>query len=176
MSDEIVRLFPQFINDINLIQPEYNLSDRVWRFPVRFGLNPKDWTMVHVTLYENTYYCYWTEWDLSLELSMKGKIRNPAYWSLSDGDSKKISYLLTKFTTVVKRITHDWPRVYRETLKNLPLDMRYGIIPKGVIWKYSPDWYRVDIALGKKKTARFVEYVRYESVSFGAAMPAIIVK
>ena len=30
MSDEIVRLFPQFINDINLIQPEYNFSDRVW--------------------------------------------------------------------------------------------------------------------------------------------------
>ena len=139
MSDEIVRLFPQFINDINLIQPEYNFSDRVWRFPMRFGSNPKDWTMVHVTLYENTYYCYWTEWDLSLELSMKGKIKKPAFWSLSDGDSKKFSYMMKGFTTVAKRITKDWLRVYRETLKNLPLEMRYGILPKGVIWKYYPD-------------------------------------
>lgn len=61
---------------------------------------------------------------------------------------------------MVKRITKDWLRVYREILKNLPLDMRYGILPKGVIWKYYPDWYRVDIALGKMKTARFAEYVR----------------
>jgi len=160
MSDEIVRRFPQFINDINLIQPEYNLSDRVWRFPVRFGPNPKDWTMIHVTLYESIYYCHWTEWDLSLELSMTGNIKKPAFWDLSDGDSSKFSYMLTSFTTVVKRITNDWLRVYRETLKNLPLDMRYGILPKGVIWKYYLDWYRVDIALGKMKTARFAEYVR----------------
>ena len=160
MSDEIDRLFPQFIKDINLIQPDYSLSDRVWQFPMRFGSNSKDWTMVHVTLYEDTYYCYWTEWDLSLELSMRGIIKKPAFWSLGDGDSNKFSYMLRRFTTVAKRITNDWLRVYRETLKNLPLDMRYGILPKGVIWKYYPDWYRVDIALGKMKTARFAKYVR----------------
>jgi hypothetical protein len=116
--------------------------------------------MVHVTLYENTYYCHWTEWDLSLELSTKGKIKNPVYWSLNDGDSKKLSYMLTRFTTVVKRITNDWLREYRETLKDLPLVMRFGIIPKGIIWKYYPDLYRPDIDLGKMKTARFTRYVR----------------
>ena len=136
MSDEIFRLLPKFISDINLTQPEDNLSDRVWRFPMRFGPNPKDWTMVHVTLYENTYYCYWSEWNISLELSTKGKITKPAFWSLSDGDSKKFSYMLTKFTTVAKRITNDWLRVYRETLKNLPLDMRYGDHPQ--IYYQSP--------------------------------------
>ena len=126
------------------------------------GLDPiqKTWTMIHVTLYENTYYCHWTEWDLSLELGIRGNIKKPAFWNLSDGDLKKISYMLTRFTTVVKRITNDWMSVYRETLKNLPLDMRYGILPKGVVWKYYPDWYRVDIALGKMKTARFAEHVR----------------
>ncbi len=82
MSDEIDRLFPQFINDINLIQPEYNLSDRVWQFPMRFGPNLKDWTMVQATLYENTYYCYWTEWDLSLEF---------AWISSSDPKQRSIS-------------------------------------------------------------------------------------
>jgi len=30
MSDKIAGLFPQFIIDINLIQLEYDLSDRVW--------------------------------------------------------------------------------------------------------------------------------------------------
>ena len=78
--------------------------------------------------------------DLSLELSLKGKIKKPAYWGLDDKDSKKFSFMLTCFTKVVKRITTDWLRVYRETLKNLPLDMRYGILLKGVIWKYYPDW------------------------------------
>ena len=38
--------------------------------------------------------------------------------------------------------------------------MRYGTIPKGVIWKYYPDWYRADTELGKAKTARFAGYVR----------------
>jgi hypothetical protein len=37
--------------------------------------------------------------------------------------------------------------------------MRYGILAKGVIWQYYPDWYRADIALGKMKTARFAKYV-----------------
>ena len=69
--------------------------------------------------------------------------------------------MLTRFTTVVKRITKDWLRVYREALKNLPLDMRYGILPKGVVWKYYSDWYRADIDLGKMKTARFANYVRF---------------
>lgn len=160
MSDEVVGLLPQFIRDINLVQPEYNLSDWVWQFPIRFGPNPKDWTMVQVTLYESTYYCYWAEWDLSLELSLQGKIIKPAYWGLDEEDSKKFSFMLTRFTAVVKRITKDWLRVYRETLKNLPLDMRYGILPKGVVWKYYPDWYRADIDLGKMKTARFVKLVR----------------
>jgi hypothetical protein len=160
MCDEIVRLFPQFIKDINRIQPKYSLSDRVWQLPMRFGPGPKDWTMVHVTRYENTYYCYWTEWDLSLELSMKGKIKKPAYWGLDDEDSRKFSYMLTRFATVARRITKDWLRVYRETLKNFPLDMRYGIMPKGVVWKYYPEWYRVDIDLGKMKTAQFVKHVR----------------
>ncbi|MBW2368052.1 MAG: hypothetical protein JRH15_09215 [Deltaproteobacteria bacterium] len=160
MSDETIRLLPQFINDINLTQPEFSSSDRIWRFPMRFGPTPKDWTMVHVTLYEDTYYCFWTEWDLSLELSTKGKIKKPAFWGLSDGDSEKFSYMLTGFTRVAKRITKDWLRVYRETLRDLPLDMRYGTLPKGVVWNYYPDWYRVDIDLGKGKTARFAGYVR----------------
>jgi hypothetical protein len=45
-------------------------------------------------------------------------------------------------------------------LKNLPLEMRYGVVAKSVVWKLYPDWYRVDAALGKTKTARFVAYVR----------------
>ena len=160
MSYEVVRRLPRFIKDINLIQPDYDLSDRVWRLPMRFGAAPNDWTMLHVSLYENTYYCYMTAWDLSLELSLKGKIKKPAYWSLDDKDSKKIEFMLTRFSTVVKRITNDWLQVYRETLKSLSLDMRYGILPKSVVWKYYPEWYRADIALGKVKTARFINYVR----------------
>ncbi len=160
MDDEVLRRLPRFVKDINLIQPEYDLSDRVWRFPMRFGAGPNDWTMLHVTLYEKTYYCYWTAWDLSLELNLKGKVKKPAYWSLDDKDSKKFEFMLTKFTTVAKRITNDWLQVYRETLKSLPLDMRYGIVPKSVVWKYYPEWYRVDIALGKVKTARYIKYVR----------------
>lgn len=37
--------------------------------------------------------------------------------------------------------------------------MRYGIIPKAIIRRYYPDFYRADIDLGKMKTARFVRYV-----------------
>ena len=160
MSDEFIRLLPRFVKDLNRIQPEYNLSDLVWQFPMQFGSGPNDWTMLQVTLYENTYYCYWMEWDLSLELSLKGKIKKPAYWGLDDIDSKKFKYMLAKFTTVVRRISNDWLRVYRETLNNFPFDMRYGILPKSVVWKYYPDWYRVDVALGKLKTARFIKYAR----------------
>ncbi len=160
MSDEIVRLFPQFVNDINQIQPEYELSDSIWRLPMRFGPSPKDWTMGHVTLYENTYYCYWSEWNLSLELGTKGRIKKPTYWALNDRDSKKFLYMLTGFTKIVKQINKDWLRVYREMVKNFPIDMKYGTLPKSIVWKYYPDWYRVDAALGKTKTARFTAYVR----------------
>lgn len=160
MKNRIDILFVQFIKDINLIQPKFSLSDMIWRCPMRFGPGPRDWTMVHVTLYENTYYCFWPEWDLSLELSRKGIRKKPAFWGLNDKDSEKIAHMLKRFTRVAKRITKDWVRVYRETLRELPLDMRYGTIPKGVIWKFLPDWYRVDNDLGKKKTARFARYVQ----------------
>ncbi len=100
MNDGILRRLPRFVKDINLIQPAYDLSDRIWRFPMRFGAGPNDWTMLHVTHYEKTYYCHWTAWDLSLELSLKGKVKKPVYWSLEDKDSKKFELMLTKFTTV----------------------------------------------------------------------------
>lgn len=160
MRDDIVEFLPQFIDDINSLQPEFNFRDLVWRFPARFGINPKDWTMVHVTLYENTYYCYWTEWDLSLEVSTKGKLKNPVYWSLNEKDSEEFAHMLTGFSAAVKRISKNWLPEYRKTLKNLPLDMRYGVLPKAIIWKYYPDFYRADIDLGKIKTARFVSYVQ----------------
>ena len=34
--------------------------------------------------------------------------------------------------------------------------MRYGIVPKSVIWKYYPDTYRPDTQLGKVRTAEFI--------------------
>jgi hypothetical protein len=40
MSDEVVRRLPRFIKDINLKQPDYDLSDRVLRLPMRFGAAP----------------------------------------------------------------------------------------------------------------------------------------
>jgi len=160
MSEEIATLFPQFVRDINRIQPEFSSSDRMWQFPMQFGPNLKDWTMLHVTLYNHTYYCFLSEWDLSLELNRKGRIIKPAYWGLSTEDTGKFSYMLKRFTRVAKRISKDWLRVYRETLKALPLDMRYGTLPKGVVWHYYPDWYRVDKELGKAKTTRFARFVR----------------
>ena len=52
MYDKIIRLFPQFVKDINRIQPKYSLSDQIWQLPMRFGPGPNDCTVVHVTLYE----------------------------------------------------------------------------------------------------------------------------
>ncbi len=47
MDDKVLRRLPRFVKDINLIQPEYDLSNQVWRFPMRYGAGPNDWTMLH---------------------------------------------------------------------------------------------------------------------------------
>jgi hypothetical protein len=40
------QLFPQFIKDLNRLQPEYSYADRIWQLPLRTGDKPKDWTIL----------------------------------------------------------------------------------------------------------------------------------
>ena len=38
--------------------------------------------------------------------------------------------------------------------------MRFGVVPKAIIWKYYPDTYRVDTELGKTPVRDFIKHVR----------------
>jgi hypothetical protein len=74
VNDKVTGLLPQFIKDLNRLQPEYSHGDRIWRFPMRTGTKPKDWAMAHVTHYQDIYYFSWTRtlWeptDMSLSHS-----------------------------------------------------------------------------------------------------------
>jgi hypothetical protein len=76
---EMVKLLPQFIKDLNRLQPEYASADRIWRLPTRIGSKPTDWATIHARHYEETYYLSWTASELSLELDSKGKARSPIW-------------------------------------------------------------------------------------------------
>jgi hypothetical protein len=53
--DEITKLLPQFVKDLNRLQPEYSSADRIWRLPMRTGDKPKDWAMAHGLIALNTF-------------------------------------------------------------------------------------------------------------------------
>jgi hypothetical protein len=160
VNDKVTGLLPQFIKDLNRLQPEYSHGDRIWRFPMRTGTKPKDWAMAHVTHYQDIYYFSWTAGKLSLELNANGNATSSVPENPSGGELKKFAWSLNHFHRLVERIEKDWVSVYRETLRDYPLTMRYGIVPKSVIWKYYPDSYRPDTELGKARTAEFIEQVR----------------
>lgn len=160
VNDEVIGLLPQFIQNLNRLQPEYSHGDRIWQLPMRTGATPKGWAMTHVTHYQDSYYFSWTASKLSLELSAKDKAIPSAPENLSGMELKKLAWALRHFNRQVERIKKDWVGVYRETLRNYPLTMRYGIVPKSVIWKYYPDSYRPDVELGNARTAGFIGQVR----------------
>ena len=157
---EMVKLLRQFIKDLNRLQPEYASADRIWRLPTRIGSKPKDWATIHARHYKETYYLSWTASELSLELDPKGKARSPAVENMAGPQLKKLAWALEHFNGRVLRIEEDWVSVYRETVRHYPLVMRYGIVPKTIIWKYYPDTYRVDTELGKAPVRDFVRQVR----------------
>jgi len=156
----VTELLPRFIKDLNLLQPEYSSADRIWRLPLRTGDSRKDWTMLSVTHYKETYYLSWTLDNLSLELDSQGHARSGAGENLDRIKGKKLAYALKHFHHQVRQIERDWVRVYRETLRDYPLTMRYGTVPKAILWKYYPDTYRVDIELGKTPVREFIAHER----------------
>jgi hypothetical protein len=160
VNDKVIRLLPWFIQNLNRLQPQYSHGDRIWQLPMRTGAKPKDWAMTHVTHYQGNYYFSWTASKLSLEFNAQRKAIQSAPENLSGGELKKLIWALNHFNRQVKRIEKDWVGVYRETLRDYPLAMRYGIVPKSVIWKYYPDSYRPDAELGKTRTAGFIGLVR----------------
>jgi hypothetical protein len=92
-------------------------------------------------------------------LDSKGKARSPAVENLAGPQLKKLAWALEHFNGQVLRIEKDWVSVYRETVRHYPLVMRYGIVPKTIIWKYYPGTYRVDTELGKAPVRDFVRQV-----------------
>jgi hypothetical protein len=157
---EMIKLLPQFIKDLNRLQPEYSSADRIWRLPTRTGNRPKDWEMIHVTHYKETYYLSWTASGRSLELDLKGKPCSPAVETLAGAELKTLAWTLKHFNSQVRRIEKDWVSVYRETARHYPLIMRYGIVPKAIIWKFYPDTGRVDSELGTMRIIDFISQVR----------------
>jgi hypothetical protein len=156
----VTKLLPQFIKDLNRLQPEYSSADRIWRFPMRTGDKPNDWALIDARHYKETYYLSWTSYELSLELDTQGNARSPAIEHLAGAELKKLAWALKHFNRQVRRIEQDWVSVYRETTRHYPLVMRYGIVPKAIIWKFYPDTYRVDTELGKAPVRDFVKQVR----------------
>jgi hypothetical protein len=160
MIDDVIQLLPRFIEDLNRLQPEYSYADRIWQLPMRTGEKPKNWAMVFVTHYQDTYYFSWTKHRLSLQIDTKGKLVASENDHLDTGDLKKLAWALEHFHRKVTRIEKDWVSVYRETVCEYPLAMRYGIVPQSIVWKYYPDTYRVDVELGKKRVAQFIALTR----------------
>ena len=156
----LTKLLPQFIKNLNRLQPEYSCADRIWRLPMRTGDKRKDWVMTQVTHFKETYHLSWTGSALSLEFDPQGKAHSPAFETLASAELRRISWALTHFSHQVRRIEEDWVGVYRETARHYPLVMRYGVVPKAIIWKYYPYIYRVDTELGAVRVRDFVRQVR----------------
>ena len=102
------QLFPQFIKDLNRLQPEYSYADRIWQLPLRTGDKPKDWTILSAKHYRDVYYLSWTQSDFVLELNSQGRER--------DGnrvikDAGKLAYALRYFSLQVRQIEKDWVRL-----------------------------------------------------------------
>lgn len=77
-------LLPEFIKDLDRLQPEYSYADRIWQLHLRTGHKPKDWVMLRVTHYQETYYLSWTLCELTLELDSRGLARTSAGENLAD--------------------------------------------------------------------------------------------
>jgi hypothetical protein len=159
-SSEVIELLPQFIKALNQVQPEYSSADRIWQLPLRTGDKPTDWVMLRVAHYQETYYLSWTLCDLAVELDSRGRLRSPASESLAGEEMQKLAHALKHFNRQVRQIKRDWVNVYRRAEQHFPLAMRYGTLPKAILWEYYPDTYRVDTELGKALTGEFIAQVR----------------
>jgi hypothetical protein len=148
---------------------EYSLSvlDHVWA--VRFPDADGKWQHLHVNRYRKTTYISHINSDrripaLVLEpkkpLTLEGSRGFSAYRRVSDDEAlERWRLLATSATKWLKTTGRDWIKANKQVQLEYPLSYRWGIAPHSLVRESLPGIYRLDKALGKRKTRKLVRLV-----------------
>ena len=149
----------RFVEDLRKVRPEVNLRDNIWRFTVPTGSRRSKWHLLSVTEYEKRFYCTWPTERKDFELDAKGVLARGS-GSMYDDERKKLLAVLRSIGAEVKAIQRNWLAHYKAKLRAVPSGLRYGMVPRAVLFELLKDMYRPDKLLGQSQTRKFVQMVQ----------------
>jgi hypothetical protein len=161
MHDEQVYTF---LHTLEKFQYEISCRDHIWK--VIFQDGKKKWHYIHITKYKEEYYLALVNGTIDI-LEVKPhensiKAAEPFFRSSFNPyqePSNVWSPLLLSAHQWLKRAERNWVLMNKQVRENYPLNYQYGILPAVIARSSLKDMYRVDSALGAKKTDQFVKLV-----------------
>ena len=141
----------QFIQEITCFDYRIESIDHLWDliFPDQKG----KWHHLKIVKYREVYFIYLLDGDLPfLEINPKGQenhFENVTAWNP----------LLISACIWLKSVKKNWMKANRAVQENYPLNHRLGLVSNSLIRASLPEIYRIDQALGKVKTKKFIRLV-----------------
>lgn len=140
-----------FIQEITCFDYRIESIDHLWEivFPDQGG----KWHHIKIVKYHEVYFVYLVDGDLpSLEIKPKRQenhFENVTAWN----------HLLISARIWLKSVKKNWIKANTQVQENYPLNRRLGLVPNALTRASLPDIYRIDQALGKAKTKKFIHLV-----------------
>lgn len=153
-----------------LTQFEYQISgfDPVW--DVIFPNKKNHYHHIRITRYRETFYLHHIDGNLcSLQIEKnKGFQAMESFGhDLYDGrhdPAKAWKNLMISACDWLDFVKKDWIKAAKKVYESYPLNRRYGVVPHSVVRSSLTDIFRLDEALGKAKTKKFIRLVEEGSI------------
>ncbi|MFC1886014.1 hypothetical protein ACFLZM_03035 [Thermodesulfobacteriota bacterium] len=153
-----------FVHDLGRFDCDISGADLLWNliFP-----DPKGkWFHLHVVRYRRIFYISHIDGNCcSLEVEPKKNVKpmqSFGFSSYENGrDDPAVAWgpIITSARLWLKAVEKDWIKANKRVQKDYPLNRRYGIAPNSLIRASIPEIYRLDEALGKVKSRKFISLV-----------------
>jgi hypothetical protein len=153
-----------FVKELRDFSFELSALDQVWK--ILFPDKSKTWHCLHVNKHRHTFYITHINGSGDLEVKPQKDVRligsmGASWYGVESHSQPAMEWgpLITSARKWLEVVRNDWIKANKQIQVQYPLRYRYGVVPNALIYGSLPDAYRLDEALGKKKTLKLVRLV-----------------
>ncbi|MCW5590143.1 MAG: hypothetical protein KIT27_10855 [Legionellales bacterium] len=153
-----------FIKNLQGFEYKIQSVDRQWN--IIFMDKKAKWHHLFVNKYQDTYYLNLLDNDIrGLEVKPHQSVTLMESFGFSH-DYRPEEKLLVIWEELIidacrwlNCVKKDWIKINKQIQENYPLNRRKGIVPNSIVRESLSDCYRIDKALGKANTKKFIDIV-----------------
>ena len=164
ISKSALGLIQEITRQLASFQPEYEYSDRVWKFYLKVK---SKWIFFGARKYQDIYYYFASHFE-----GLAYNTKTESVTGLSYDDEERLDSLLKpvleSLRILLRDLEEDHISANKSIMKKVSSMMRKGLIHRSHVRKLLPDWCRYDLELGKRAVKAsiklFAEYKNRDSI------------